>query len=436
MDFYNREQELILLQKIKDRSEKSSQMTAIIGRRRIGKTRLILKSLEKSDFIYFFIAKKDEKLLCEEFIENIKGKFKLPLFGEIKQFRQVFEYILEAAKNENITLVIDEFQEFNSINNAIYSEMQNIWDRKSHKSKMNLILSGSIYSLMKKIFEHQKQPLFGRLNERIILNNFNVNILKNIIFDYNPNHNYKDFLAFYIFTGGIPKYVELFVDKKILTFNTMLDEIFRTNSYFIDEGKNILIEEFGKEYATYFSILSLIASSKNARSEIESLLNKSIGGYIDKLEYEYNIIKKIKPVFAKPGSRNIKYFIVDNFLNFWFRFIYKYRTAIEIGNYRYIKDIVKRDFNTYSGYFLEKYFKEKLSLTEEYLLIGTYWEKANENEIDIVAINDMKKKMLFAEVKINKKKISIDLLKEKARKLIQKHPDYTVEFKGFSIEDM
>ena len=123
-------------------------------------------------------------------------------------------------------------------------------------------------------------------------------------------------------------------------------------------------------------------------------------------------------------------------MNFWFRFIYKHRSAIEIGNYDYVKDIVNRDFNTFSGSFLEKYFTEKLALSKKYSLIGNYWEKANKNEIDIVAVNQTEKKILFAEVKLNKNKISIPLLKEKSKIIITKLSNYSVEYKAFSIDDM
>ncbi len=96
----------------------------------------------------------------------------------------------------------------------------------------------------------------------------------------------------------------------------MINEIFRVNSFWLDEGKNLLIEEFGREYTTYFSILSLLASGKTSRSEIESILEKNIGGYLERLQDHYELIKPLKPVFAKPGSRVQKYFIEDNFLNF------------------------------------------------------------------------------------------------------------------------
>jgi len=74
----------------------------------------------------------------------------------------------------------------------------------------------------------------------------------------------------------------------------------------------LLIEEFGKEYTTYFSILSLISGSKTSRSEIESILEKDIGGYLDRLENEYSVIRKVKPILAKEGSKIQKYEIIDN----------------------------------------------------------------------------------------------------------------------------
>ncbi len=139
--------------------------------------------------------------------------------------------------------------------------MQNIWDSYKDASKMNLILSGSIYSLMKKIFENKKEPLFGRANHKILLKPFTFLTLEEILEEHHPSYNNEDLLSFYILTGGVAKYVELLIDNKAFTFEKQLDLVFDENSLFIDEGKNLLIEEFGREYTTYFSILSLISSS-------------------------------------------------------------------------------------------------------------------------------------------------------------------------------
>jgi AAA+ ATPase superfamily predicted ATPase len=434
MKFYNREKELQNLRDIQISSLESSKMTVIVGRRRIGKTKLIKEAYKEK--VYFFVSKKDESLLCSEFVDSVQNTLNIKILGEFRSFKNLFEYLIQLSITTPFTLIIDEFQEFLQINSSIYSDMQNIWDEYKDTSKMNLILSGSIYSLMKRIFEDKKEPLFGRANNKIHLKPFTVKTLKDILKENYPNYQNSDLLSFYIFTGGVAKYVEIFVEKKAFTFEKQLAVIFDDFSLFLEEGKNLLIEEFGKEYTTYFSILSLIAGSKTSRSEIESILERNIGGYLEKLEKDYTLIKKIKPIFAKEGSRTVKYEIIDNYFNFWFRFIYKYKSAIEIENYTFVKEIVKRDFNLYSGRFLEKYFTEKLKSTNNYSNIGTYWEKANQNEIDIVAINDFDKKVLIAEVKINPKKINLEILKQKAKKLEKLLNGYKSTYVGFSLDDM
>lgn len=434
MKFYNREKELKNLEEIQNLSKTSSKMTVIVGRRRIGKTSLIKHAYKEK--VYLFVSKKNEPLLCEEFISIVSNTLNIKILGVFTSFTKLFEYLMVLAQTLHFTLVIDEFQEFLHINDSIYSDMQNIWDEYKDNSQMNLILSGSIYSLMKKIFEDKKEPLFGRANNKIHLKSFNVDTLQEILEDNYPNYSKEDLLSFYTLTGGVAKYVEILVDKQAFTFEKQLDVILEDNSLFLEEGKNILIEEFGKHFTTYFSILSLISSSKTSRTEIESILEKNIGGYLDRLENEYSIIKKIKPIFAKEGSRSIKYEIIDNFFNFWFRFIYKNKSAIEIENYEYVKKIIKRDFSTYSGKMLERFIIEKLKLSNNYSNIGTYWESKNQNEIDIVAINEMEKIMLIGEVKLNPKKIDINILKQKSIKLVTKYKKYNIEYVGYSLSKL
>ena len=439
MKFYNREKELALLEKIRLRALKAPQMSFVVGRRRIGKTTLLLKATEKTSCIYFFVARKNEVLLCDELIEEIKLQLKVEVFGTFKTFKEVFRYLMELSKTQHFTFIIDEFQEFLSINPSVYSDMQNIWDSNKMDSKINLILCGSVYSLMHNIFENSKEPLFGRATQKLHLQAFDLPTIKEILRDQNPNYTSEDLLAFYMITGGVAKYIEQLVEAGAYTMESILDEFFAYNSIFLDEGKDVLIDEFGKDYGNYFSILSLIASSKTSRVEMESILEKPIGGYLDRLENDYGLIGKIRPIFAKPSSRSVKYRIDDNFLNFWFRFIYKYRSAIEIGNIDYVKDIVYRDYKVYSGRILEKYFTEMLIGAKDYSHIGTYWEKANKNEIDIVAVNERekkKKKILFVEVKRQHKNIRIAELQVKSKSLIRKFNNYEIEHKGFSMDDM
>ena len=436
MEFIDRERELKLLDEIRQRSEKSARMTVITGRRRIGKTTLITKACEGKSFLYFFVVRKNEILLCQEFVEEITLALGVNVLGEFNSFARLFEYLLDLSRTDPFTLVIDEFQEFSHVNKSVYGEIQRLWDKYKQTARMNLVLCGSVFSMMQRIFENEKEPLFGRADERINLRPFGVDVIKQLISRLYPEFRREDLLAFYTITGGAAKYTEIFCDRERFTFPLMLEEIFRDNSLLIDEGRNVLIEEFGRDHGIYFSILSLIASSKTSRPEIESILRKDTGGYLDRLENEYMLIRSIRPVLSRPGGRIQKYAVDDNFLSFWFRFIYKYRSAVEIGNYKYIQQIVERDFDTYSGIFLEKYFREKLALEGKYNIIGSYWEKGNRNEIDIVAINELNRKALIAEVKKRKDRFRPEVLKEKATYLIARLDGYNIEYRSYSLEDM
>lgn len=435
MKFYNRENELALLKKADELKSRRSVMTILIGRRRIGKTTLALQPFTQGKKLYFFISKKEESLLCEEFIGEIKERLGIPIFGSITKFEDLFALLMEWGKTNPFTLIIDEFQEFIRINPSIYSSIQKIWDLNKDDSKIHLIFSGSVYSLMKKIFEDAHEPLFGRADFKIHLQPFSISTLTEILRD-NDAYSSRSLLEFFILTGGVAKYIELFTLYGAFDKTAMIDEIIKPHSLFLDEGRNRLIEEFGKEYGVYFSILSLIANSKTAKSEIESVLDKNISGYLYRLEHDYNIIRSIKPFNAKPNSKVQKYEIIDNFLAFWFRFIYKYQSLIEAENYDRLKDIVTRDFDTFSGKFLEKLFIELLKEEKKYTKIGSYWERNNQNEIDIVAVDDINKEVLIAEVKLNPDRLSEIVLREKAKNIVKQYVDYKIIYKLWSLDDL
>ncbi len=435
MKFYDRKREIAVLREIEENSSQSAQMTVMVGRRRVGKTTLLKHAFEKTPILYFFVAKKNEVLLCEEFTREIEDNLSVSL-GNFQTFAALFKALMMLSKERNFTLIIDEFQEFTNLNKSVFSDMQNIWDSFKEQSRINLVLCGSIYSMMKRIFENSKEPLFGRATSRMIIKPFDIATIKEILGDFNANYTPEDLLTFYMATGGVAKYIEQLVQQKAFTKRTILNAIFKENSYFISEGRDVLIDEFGKDYGNYFSILSLIASSKTERGEIESILNMPVGGYLDKLEKEYNIIKRVRPFGAKEGSRSNKYLIEDNFLNLWFRFIYKFRSAVEIGNLEYVREIVERDYEVYSGIVLEKYFRAVMIESKEFSDIQGYWNSKGEDEIDIVAVNDYEKRLLFCEVKRNAKKISLSTLQNKAVELVKKHSQYNVEYKGLSLEDM
>ena len=440
MRFYDRTNELAELQRIKNLSfNDHSRLTVVTGRRRIGKTSLIMRSIEDSPTVYLFVGRKNEATLCAEFIPVIAQSLETFVPNEIRTFRSLFQYLMELSVSRAFNLVIDEFQEFYNINESVYSDMQNLWDQYRKKSRMNLIVSGSIYSLMQKIFQNSKEPLFGRADNIIKLSAFSLTTLKGIIHDHRPDYSNDDLLALYAFTGGVPKYVELFCDNGALSVDEMINFMIRENSPFTDEGKNLLVEEFGKNYATYFSILSAISGGINTQPEIEAALgNKSIGGQIKRLIEDYNIIVRKRPILAKEGSQTVRYEIQDNFIRFWFNYFDRHRSLIEIKNFVGLQAIIKADYPTYSGKMLEEYFKQKFAESFQYRAIGSWWDTRNgQDEIDIVALKLEKKQAVVAEVKRQKKNFKPELLAAKVEHLKRKLlPKYQIEMVCLSLESM
>ncbi|MDD2452048.1 MAG: DUF234 domain-containing protein [Sulfurovum sp.] len=435
MKFYNREEELAILSQGDRLKSTRGIMTMLIGRRRVGKTTLALQKYSEDITIYLFVSKKTEQLLCEEFVSEISNKLGVKVFGTITKFEDLFEYLLELGKTTPFTLIIDEFQEFYRVNPSIFSSIQKLWDLHKERAKIHFVACGSVYSLMKKIYEDVHEPLFGRADLKIDLKPFKPSVLREILQDhqsYSAGHLFDLFLI----SGGIAKYIESFILHQAFDMEQMIDLICSENSLFLDEGKNRLIEEFGKEYTTYFSILSLIASSKTSRSEIESILEKNISGHLFRLENDYTIIRSVKPINAKPNAKVQKYEIVDNFLAFWFRFIFKYQSLIESENFPRLREIILRDIDTFRGRFLEKLFVALLKEQKRYTAIGSYWERGNQNEIDIVAIDEVNKKLLICEVKLQSRKASKNALIAKSKKLLEGYRGFEAEYRILSPENL
>ena len=340
------------------------------------------------------------------------------------------------ATREHYTLIIDEFQEFDNVNHSIFSDIQDLWDRYKEQAKINFIVCGSIYSMMKKIFENNKEPLFGRLTSKIVLSPFPTGTLKEILTDYNPDYTSEDLLGLYLITGGVAKYVTLLMEAGAVTRDKMLDVVISPDSPFLDEGHDLLVAEFGKEYGVYFSILQLIASGKTTQSEIDSIIEKSTGAYLVNLEKEYSLIKKKRPMFSKPESRKVRWVVNDNYMLFWFRFIYPNQSMLELKKFQLLKEYILDNYEQFSGLILERYFQEKMSETEDITDIGNYWDKKGENEIDIIALNHLRKTAIVAEVKRNPQKIDLNALSRKAEVLTKYLGKYKVGLCGFSLEDM
>ena len=349
--------------------------------------------------------------------------------------------VMELAKTRRFNLIIDEFQEFEKINPSVFSDVQNLWDQYRKESYVNLILMGSVFSMMQRIFEGAKEPLFGRADNIMRLTGFGTDTLKEIMRDYRPGYVNDELLALYSITGGVPKYVELLCENTDLSIGGMFNYIVRDNSPFSDEGKNILIEEFGKDYGIYFSILSCIASGINSQSDIEAALGGiSIGGQLRRLVDDYSLIIRHRPIMSKERTQAVRYEISDNFLKFWFRYYDRNQSIVEIRNFVLLRQIIENDYPAFSGMMLERWFRLKMMESYRYSDIGSWWERKKgkeANEIDIVGILAGGKKAVVAEVKRQKRNYDHKLFMAKVERIkAAVLSKYEIEPRLLTLEDM
>lgn len=435
MRFYDRQNELNQLHRLQESSRTASRLTVITGRRRIGKTRLIREFCAQYESLYFFVSRKSEELLCEEYRVYISETLKLRTYGKINKLIDLFRFLFDYAVERSLVVVIDEFQELLRVNPAFYSEFQQLWDTKKDGSRLHLIVSGSVYSMMQTIFTDYRQPLFGRADLLLNLKAFPIATLKEILVD-NHAYNADNLLANYLLTGAVPRYLELVQASGSMDRENVIELVFSDYSIFADEGKNLLIEEFGRDYGTYFTILELIATGKTSRMEMESILETSVGGFLERLENVHGLITQFRSFHAKKGSRSAKYKINDPFLNFWFAYFHRFRSAVEAGNPNYVKERFIADYQQFAGQSLERLFSEIFKQSGLYNLVGSYWESGFQNEIDLVALNENMKVMVLAEIKLNKKNIRKERLVAKSLRLRALYPDFRIEYRYLGPEDL
>ena len=436
MRFYNREEELEILAKNREQSANQSVMTTLIGRRRTGKTSLLLKSVEGTRHLYLYVSKDNEQMLCKKIQEQATATLGIQIFGQTSSFGELFEQLMRYGIDYNYTLIIDEFQNFLSINKSIPSSIQDVWDRYKDRARVNLILCGSIYSMMKRIFENGDEPLYGRRDSNMRLLPFSISTLKQILADHNPNYVAEDLLCLYMLTGGVAKYVALLMDAKATTKDKMLRCALAPDSPFLSEGTELLVSEFGRDYGTYFSILQLIAGGMTTQSEIDSIIGKNTGAYLNNLHIDYTFISKNTPILSKPGARNIKWQIDDPFLRFWFRFVYPYQGLIESNRTGLLVQYVSDNYAQFTGRTLERLFHDRMWQSGQYTRIGNWWDKKGEQEIDMVALNEFDKTCVIAEIKRNPKKLSLSNLETKAATLSSEIKEYSIKYQLLSLDDI
>lgn len=414
MKFYDRKREIEFLSE-KLKSDKF-EFGYLLWKRRVWKTTLVKHLLEnvlKKDFLYIFVEKSDLNLFLEKQEKYIYAKFWIKYnFESIDDFLDFY-----FKQNSFNVIIFDEFQNFWSIDKSIFSTFQKKIDEYSVISNKKIVVLGSIQSLMIKIFEDIKEPLYKRSTFSIFLKEFDINTQIEILNDFAKTSFSKEmFLDLYAIFWWVPYYFKSLegMDFTNYSLSQVLSKLFFDDFAILrNEWKELLIEEFWQKYKRFFAILEAISIWKNKRNEImdfSKLWTWEIDIYLKELREIYDIIAVDYPLFESQTNIS-KYKIKDNFLNFWFNFIYHNNQKFQLWLYDVIIKSLLNDWNAYLWLKLEDFVKQylieqnKIWKLEFIFTHIWYWRDRNNNELDLIYTDD-EENICFVEIKLNSNRIN------------------------------
>lgn len=438
MKFIGRKEEL---GKLEAEYQRDGSFVVVYGRRRVGKTTLI-KEFIKNKTAFYYLATEELEVQSMKRLAGVIGRAtnnSLLNKAVFNDWLDLFQLVADYKPNEKKVLVIDEFPYLVKTNPAFPSILQNTWDELLKDNNVMLILSGSLIGMMLKHTLSYDSPLYGRRTAQMRLSSLPFNDVYMA-----SGLTFERAVEQYAITGGVPKYLEFFEDGRELV--DQIKDVVLNKSGFLYEEPFFLLRSESLSAVNYFSIIKTIADGNHKLGKIASALNQdtsSITPYLSTLT-ELGFIEKRIPVTEKNPEKTRKglYFISDNFIRFWFHYVYPYKGELELDNVQIVLDEINKDFKEkFVAFAYEDICKEifqnlckKGSIDFVPSRIGSYWlnDFNNDTEIDVMAIDNQNKRIFVGECKYHNKSVDAQVyfsLKEK----VENNDEIKKGFTGFEL---
>ena len=414
--FVDRELEMETLQNEYERD--GSALVVLYGRRRVGKTTLISEFIKDKKALFFLASEEAEAQNRNAFKEKVAEFIDSDLLrsADIKNWDVLFKAIMDTPFESKPVIVLDEFQYLGKANPAFPSIFQRIWEEILKDKSVMVILCGSLISMMESQTLAYGSPLYGRRTAQIRL--------KQIPFGYYheffPSKSRRELIEMYAVTGGVPKYIELFSESKDI-YSAIQKCVLNRSGYLYDEPHFLLQQEVS-EVGSYFSIIKAIAAGNSKLSAISSILeikSTSLTKYLKTL-IDLDILEREVPITEENAEKSKKglYKIKDNYLRFWFAFVYPNMSFIESGHSRIVMNKIRNSLvKNHIAFVYEDVCKERMwDLNGEgawpfnFTKIGRYWD--SKDEIDIVALDPEGKNLILGECKYWAEPVGVSVLRD------------------------
>ena len=414
--FVDREQEMNTLQNEYDRN--GSALVVLYGRRRVGKTTLITEFIKNKKALFFLASEEAETLNRNAFREKVAEFIDSDLMrsADIKNWDVLFKAIVDAPFDSKPVIVLDEFQYLGKANPAFPSIFQRIWEEILKEKSVMVILCGSLISMMESQTLAYGSPLYGRRTAQIQLQQ----IPFAYYHEFFPGRSRRELIEMYAITGGVPKYIELFSGSGDI-YRAIEGSILNRSGYLYDEPHFLLQQEVS-EVGSYFSVIRAIAAGNSKLSSISSALETkatSLTKYLKTL-IDLDILEREVPITEDNPEKSKRglYRIKDNYLRFWFAFIYPNRSFIESGHSRIVMDKIRKSLvKNHTAFVYEDVCRERMwELNADgawpffFTKLGKYWD--SNTEIDITALDPEDKNLILGECKYWSDPVGISVLRD------------------------
>lgn len=415
--FIGRERELAALEEFYNR--KGIGLTVIYGRRRIGKSTLINEFVKDKRTIFYTATKVGSDRNLELFASQVAAFFMPGIDITFTTTEAVFDFLAKNIGDEKLVLVIDELPYWAEADESLLSVLQKYIDTVWKESSIKIILCGSSLSFMENRILSEKSPLFGRRDSQIRLEAFDYLDAAKFV----PGYSNEEKAICYGITGGVAKYLSLIDPEKSLDEN-IVSLFFRPDGYLYDETRNLLVQEFS-DVTVVNNIVEQIASGETTLNTIATRVREkeaTVLYSLDKL-ISVGLVERKKCITEEKNKKKTQYVLKDSMFKFWYEFIPKAVSVIEMGQGKlYYKNVVKPLLHSFMGPVFEdmcRYYTLKKGIQGEFgcfiTKAGTWWGvenikdeqgiKVQSADIDVVGISEKDRKAVIGECKFKNVKI-------------------------------
>ena len=385
MVFADREAELEALRRLERRS--GGKLLVVFGRRRVGKTSLLVhyqqQSRHRSLYIYVDLLKRED--LLTQISRDVSAQLGMP--ASFRTWDELWKYIGDIA-GKGLLVVVDEFQRLRTVSPEALTMLQRAWDEKLRHLPLFLVLMGSSVGMVRRLAVDSRGALFGRATGILHVRPFTYAQARALI----PGPEVRR-IELYAAFGGTPHYLSLALATPGDLWRKLRGLVFESISPLREEPLNVLAAEL-RDPEKYYSILRAIASGKRALGEIADASGVSqnrLMYYLGTLESLFGVVRRDDPVLG--GRKSRRYALDDPFFRFWFRFVHRNVPMLEMGELRAVMETVRQEFAAHVGTVFESIVRELVGIYSGRSLgglrieperIGAWWDRRG-HEVDLCA---------------------------------------------------